>query len=476
MGLHCQIWLTYSKSNGRLCGAVFCSFVFMNRYFLWKVTLHILLYGITISFVFLFLTQQKVATHDFSWFRLLALLLFLPVLFKYLVQLFVAPWFELCRWRKGKTLRLYQKYAPKVSVLIPAWNEEVGILHTVLSVLKSTYRNMEIVVINDGSTDGTHRKMTEFLQKYRSLPKEGQLPIIYKHKENGGKASAFNCGLKRASGDIIITIDSDSAVDSRAIENMVKPFRDEAVMSVAGNVKIGNRSKVIGLVQQLEYLYGFYFKKADSLMNSVYIVGGAAAAYRRTVFAKLGVFDEEIITEDIEMSTRIQDAGMKIEYAPDAVVYTEGPADFQGLARQRLRWKYGRLLTFSKYRQLFFSLRRKHSPLLTWFILPFAAFSESVLFFEPALILIFYSYMFATHDFFPLIAGAVVISLVVFLQVLTDTKRRENLNLLLLAPVAWCLFYFVDFVEYQALLRSIWKLIKKQQVVWQKWTREGVFE
>ena len=74
MGLHCQIWLTYSKSNGRTLRCCLLLFVSMNRYFLWKVTLHILLYNITISFVFLFLTQQKVATHDFSWFRLLAFL------------------------------------------------------------------------------------------------------------------------------------------------------------------------------------------------------------------------------------------------------------------------------------------------------------------------------------------------------------------------------------------------------------------
>ena len=120
------------------------------------------------------------------------------------------------------------------------------------------------------------------------------------------------------------------------------------------------------------------------------------------MFAKLGVFDEEIITEDIEMSTRIQDAGMKIEYAPDAVVYIRRDRPiFRVLLDSDCAGNTDASLHFPNIDNFSLSLRRKHSPLLTWFILPFAAFSESVLFFEPALILIFYSYMFATHDFFP---------------------------------------------------------------------------
>lgn len=459
----------------RLLGLLRGIFCMMKRHFLEKIVLYLVAYGVTAFFFTAFFTQHKIESSGFEALRWIVLLLFFPTLFKYLLQLFVAPWFEMVMRRKWK-LQSKLPYNPKVSVLIPAWNEEVGILRTVQSVLESTYKNMEIIVINDGSTDGTHRKMTRFLKEYNADLKKNVVPILYKRKENGGKAGAFNFGLAYATGDIVVTIDSDSAVDQSAIANMVKHFRDKKVMSVAGNVKIGNRSKAIGLVQQLEYLYGFYFKKADSLMNSIYIVGGAAAAYRRIVFKQLGAFDENIITEDIEMSTRIQNAGMKIEYAPDAIIYTEGPTELFGLARQRLRWKHGRLLTFFKYKNLFFSTKREHSAFLTWLVLPIALFSESVLFLEPALIVAFYGYVLYAHDFLALILSVSVICFVVVLQVLTDTKRRENINLLPLAPIAWCLFYVIDFIEYQALLRSLWKLAKGQQVVWQKWTREGVFE
>ncbi len=447
----------------------------MNKLIQAKALFYTLLYGITAFFVVSFFTEQKVENDDFSMVRWIVLILFLPTLFKYFLQLSLAPWFEFLLWNK-KRKHVSKKYTPRVSVLIPAWNEEVGILQTVYSVLENTYRRVEIIVINDGSTDGTHKKMLRFIREYAKLTDKNKIPVIYKSKKNGGKSRALNYGLKYATGDIVITIDSDSVVDQEAIVNIVKHFRDKKVMCVAGNVKIGNRSKVIGLVQQLEYLYGFYFKKADSIMNAIYIVGGAAAAYRRKVFTQLGTFDEEIITEDIEMSTRIQNAGLKIGYAPDAIVYTEGPTDLNGLFKQRLRWKYGRLLTFAKYRQLFFSLQKRHSPLLAWFILPLALFAETLLFFEPGLLLVFYGYTFYTSDFLPLIVSMCLVALVITLQVLTDPKRRENLNLLFLAPVAWCLFYFIDFVEYQALLRSFWKLVKKQEVVWQKWTRVGVFE
>lgn len=263
-------------------------------------------------------------------------------------------------------------------------------------------------------------------------------------------------------------------MDRNAIANMVKHFTDPRIAAVAGNVVVGNRIKPIGLVQQLEYLYGFYFKRADSVLNAVYIVGGAAAAYRREIIADLGGFDENIITEDIEMSTRLQDRGYAIRYAADAVVYTEGPSDFRGLCQQRLRWKLGRLLTFYKYRHLFFSRDRKHNFFLTFFILPIALFAEFLLFFEGVLLTVFYTYTFYTNDFIPLMLVIFLLTGVVCLQILTDPNTRYHQNLFLFAPVAWLLFYFMDLVEYQALVRSIRHLIAKEELFWQKWVRVGV--
>lgn len=406
---------------------------------------------------------------NFEFVRWVMLVLFVPLLFKYIVQLLLAPWYPLVeKLRRPKS----NKYKPEVSVLIPAWNEEVGILNTIKSVLATHYPKLQVVVINDGSTDGTHEVVSKFMRAKR-LPLS---KLKYIRVPNGGKARALNSGLKVADGEIVITIDADSVMSRYAIVNLVKHFVDDKVMSVAGNVVIGNRRKVLGLIQQLEYNYGFYFKRADSILNSIYIVGGAAAAYRKEVVLELGGFDEDMITEDIELSTRLQDRGHSVRYAPDAIIYTEGPSDFLGLCRQRLRWKYGRLLTFFKYKHLFFSFRKEHNLFLTYVILPIALFSELLLFFEGILLVAFFYFVVLTNDYFTLAVVISVLSCVIALQVLTDRELRYHKNLLLLAPGAWIIFYFMDFVEYQALVRSIARLVRRKELVWQRWNRVGVFE
>lgn len=430
------------------------------------------LYAITALIFYFAITRDHTPLDDFSVVRLVILLLFAPIILKYVFHLLIVPWYpavEAVRSRKRPI-----NYRPLVSVIIPAWNEEVGIKATIASVLKTRYSHLEIIVVNDGSTDRTHEVATEFIAEYQKKHQGGGTPILYKYVSNAGKAHALNCALAMARGEIVITIDADSVMDPRAIKNMVKHFTDPRVASVAGNVVIGNRTKPIGLIQQLEYVYGFYFKRADSLLNAVYIVGGAAAAYRKDVIEKLGGFDENIITEDIELSTRLQDNGHHVRYAADAIVYTEGPSDFAGLCRQRLRWKFGRLLTFYKYRHLFFSFKRGHNFYLSFFILPIALFAELLLFFEGMLLMAFYAYTFYTNDFAPLVFVILLLTVVVCLQILTDRNARYHRNLLLLAPIAWILFYFMDIVEYQALIRSIRRLITKEKPFWQRWVRVGI--
>ena len=431
------------------------------------------MYALTALVFYFAISKYYTPIKDFYTVRFIILLLFAPIIIKYIFHLAVAPWYpvvEASRSRKRST-----NYTPSVSVLIPAWNEEVGIRATITSVLKTRYQHLEIIVVNDGSTDRTHEIVRAFIAEYQEKYGISGTPIYYKRIQNGGKARALNTALAMAQNDIIITIDADSVMDHRAIKNLVKHFNDPRVASVAGNVVIGNRTKPIGFIQQLEYVYGFYFKRADSLLNAVYIVGGAAAAYRKKILIMLRGFDESAITEDIELSTRLQYNGYQVRYAADATVYTEGPSDFIGLCRQRLRWKFGRLHTFYKYRRLFFSTDRKHNFYLSFFILPLALFAEVLLFFEGILLVLFYLYTFYTNDFVPLALVILLLAGVVCMQILTDRNRRYHRNLLALAPIAWILFYFMDVVEYQALMRSIQRLMTKEKLLWQKWIRVGVF-
>ncbi|MEZ4104076.1 MAG: glycosyltransferase family 2 protein [Candidatus Paceibacterota bacterium] len=433
-----------------------------------------LLYIPTVLIFYLAFTSDYVPLEKYESIRFVVLLLFAPIIFKYIIQLSFSPWYSVVEYVRNK--KRSKEYAPSVSVIIPAWNEEVGVVKTVKSVINTEYPKLQIIIANDGSTDGTHEAVTGFIRSYQleNNSTTTKAVIDYIKLENGGKAKAMNAALKEVKNEITITVDADSVMDKNAIKNMVKHFFDPQVASVAGNVAIGNKTNFIGLAQQLEYLYGFYFKRADSLFNAVYIVGGAAAAYRTDVIRREGGFDEKIITEDIEISTRLQALGYYVRYAPNAVVYTEGPSDFIGLCRQRLRWKYGRFLAFYKHRELFFSLRKKHKTYLSFLILPIALFAEVLLFFEILLLIIFYSYTFYTNDFIPLAFVITLLTTVIIIQIISDPKTRYHRNLLLLGPIAWLLFYFIDLVEYQALIRSIKRFVSKSGLQWQKWNRSGI--
>jgi cellulose synthase/poly-beta-1,6-N-acetylglucosamine synthase-like glycosyltransferase len=425
------------------------------------------LYAVTGSVFYLAATRTYEPVAGYEPIRMAMLLLLAPLLVKYVFQLGCTPLYSLFqRFRccKGGDL-------PAVSVLIPAWNEEVGILKTVRSVLETRYPRLQVVVINDGSTDATHEIMTGFIAETEF--NEG-ISLKYLNLPNGGKAMAMNRGLMHAIGEIVITVDADSVMAPDAIVNMVKCFKDPKVGGVAGNVVVANRQKPIEWMQQMEYVYGFFFKRADSLFNSVYIIGGAAAAYRREVLKEMGGFDHTIITEDIEMSTRILKHGYKTRYAADAVVYTEGPSELKGLCNQRLRWKHGRLLTFAKHRTLFFSLNPNHNPYLSWFLLPIAVYAEALLFAEALLLSSFFIYTFMTNDYMPLVLVISLLSAVVGAQVLVDPRRRFHRNLVFLMPVAWLVFYAMDMVEFQALIRSIKRLATGKELKWQKWVRVGV--
>jgi len=429
------------------------------------------LYAATAFVLYLAATRTCQPVAGLDPVRLTLLILLLPLLAKYVLQLVCLPLYgrvEACR-----TPAEMAGWTPSVSVLIPAWNEEVGIVKTIESALATHYPRLQIVVVNDGSTDGTHEQVSRFMANLEPAT-HTRARLDYLRVPNGGKARALNRALLRADGEIIITIDADSIMDPDAITNLVKRFSHSRVGAVAGHVVVGNRRRPIEWMQEMEYLYGFFFKRVDSLFNSVYIVGGAAAAYRRKVLEQTGCFDPGVITEDIELSTRILRHGYQTRYAADAVVYTECPSDWRGLCNQRLRWKHGRILTFIKHRQLFFSTSRAHSPYLTFLLLPVAVYAEFLLLIEAFMLAAFIAYTVLTNDYMSLAVFIALLSSVFVLQVLAESKRRFHRNLVLLAPAAWLVFFIVDLIELQALLRSFKRLLNRQELKWQRWVRIGI--
>lgn len=402
------------------------------------------------------------------------IVLLAPILFKYIFQLLSLPLYPILESLRNNNQAVNS--GRKVSVLIPAWNEEIGILKTLSSVVSTNFHNLEIIVINDGSTDNTHQLVTHFIDCYEKQHQHSKHKVTFKYLKlpNGGKAVAMNQGLKIASGEFVITLDADSVMDKGMINNVLARFSDEAVAAVAGNVVIGNRKKPIEILQQLEYLHGFCFKRADSNFNSVHIIGGAAAAYRKSILIEVGGFDEAIITEDVEISTRLLARGYKTRYAANAVVFTEGPSDWKSLCSQRLRWKFGRLQTYIKHKSLFLNPKKSANPYLTMLILPVAIYVELILLLEPILLTIFYGYTILASDYWPLVFMISLTASVIWMQIICDSKFKFHSNLILLAPVAWIMFYLVDLVEFLALCGSLKRFAKNQKLEWQTWARVGI--
>ncbi len=444
-----------------------------------KLFVYILLYIVTIWIILSVFLLTPDNNSDFPLLRLIIILFASTLLIKYFIYMVISPWHDVYAARlasKNKKFINYE-YQPLASVLVPAWNEETGIITTLKSLLNSTYKNLEIIVIDNASTDNTKKNVQRLIREYRKsmINKKNKTRIVCIEEKTQGKGHALNTGIATARGDIIISIDADCFVPPETVQNFVKHFEIPKVMAAVGNVKIGNTNSLIEVVQYLEFLFSFYFKKCDSIMNSIYIIGGAAGAFRKEVFKKLGGYNVTNITEDIELSFRIQYAGMKIVYAEDAIVYTEGAADFKGLIKQRLRWKRGRLETFINYRQMFFSGKKRHKKILSWFILPLAIFGDLQLFLELFFLIFVYIYSYLTNDYSSFISGIIVVNSMFAVQIFFDINKKKNLNLLFLAPIGWLLFYASTFVEFSALIRTILGYIKKEQVQWQKWNRKGVF-
>ena len=239
------------------------------------------------------------------------------------------------------------KKLPKVSILVPAYNEEKTIAKTLKSLLKLKYPKnlLEIIAINDGSKDNTLKIMRKF-EKYG-------VKVI--DKENGGKASALNAGLKKAKGEIIVCMDADSIVSKNALKYTLGYFNDPKVGAVASSLKVYKPKTFWQKMQFVEYIYNIFQRKVLALMDSVFVVPGPFGLYRRKVLEEVGGWEEGNLTEDMELTLRIQKAGYKVETSLNSIVYTKSPDKLKRLVRQRVRWYRGFLINAKKYKEMFFN-------------------------------------------------------------------------------------------------------------------------
>ena len=239
-----------------------------------------------------------------------------------------------------------------VSIIVPAYNEEVTAIKTIQSLLLLDYFEFEIIFVDDGSKDKTYELVKA---SYGNHPMVNVLT-----KPNGGKASALNFGIAHAKYEYAVCIDADTQLKNDAIQHLMAYFTDDEIGAVAGTVKVGNETNIITIWQSIEYITAQNMdRRAFDLINSITVVPGAIGAFRKTAIFKAGNFTSDTLAEDCDLTMRILKQGYIIKNCAEAIAYTEAPETLSALLKQRFRWSFGVIQSFWKNRDALFNKKYK---------------------------------------------------------------------------------------------------------------------
>jgi cellulose synthase/poly-beta-1,6-N-acetylglucosamine synthase-like glycosyltransferase/peptidoglycan/xylan/chitin deacetylase (PgdA/CDA1 family) len=228
-----------------------------------------------------------------------------------------------------------------VSVIVPAYNEAANIAATVRSLAASRYPYLEVIVVDDGSTDGT-AGIVEALGI-------GGVRVV--RQPNAGKPAALNTGIGYARGDLLVLVDGDTVFEPDTVYRLVHPFADPGIGAVSGNAKVANRSRMLGRWQHLEYVVGFNLdRRMLDLAGCMPTIPGAVGAFRRAALIDTGGVPADTLAEDTDLTMAVHRAGWRMAYEERAVAWTEAPATLRQLWRQRYRWCYGTMQAIWKHR------------------------------------------------------------------------------------------------------------------------------
>ncbi|SDF12182.1 glycosyltransferase [Limimaricola pyoseonensis] len=232
--------------------------------------------------------------------------------------------------------------SPTVAIVVPAYNEARVITQCVSSALASAYDRLEVIVVDDGSTDGT-------AEIARAASADPRLQVI--RQANGGKASALNTAIAESNAEIFVCLDADSQVDPYAVARLARHFRDPEVGAVSGKVVVGNRTNWLTGLQALEYITAQGIeRRARERFNAMPVVPGALGAWRATAVLEAGIYSSETLAEDADLTMSVIRSGYRVVYDENAIVTTEAPSSLSQLMTQRLRWSLGMLQASWKHR------------------------------------------------------------------------------------------------------------------------------
>ena len=265
--------------------------------------------------------------------------------------------------KKDSVLPILESY-PKVSIIVPAYNEEVNIVSSLQNLLKQSYPNFDIIFVDDGSKDNTFKLVSEEFQNHSKMK-------IFT-KVNGGKATALNFGIEKSDAEYVVCIDADTKLEQNAVNYLIAKFLnakpEDNLAAVAGNVKVGNRVNWLTKWQSIEYITSQNFDRlAYAHINAITVIPGAIGAFKKEIVQNLGGYSSDTLAEDCDLTVRILRKGYTIGNENKAVAVTEAPENINQFLKQRFRWNYGILQMFWKQKDTFLNPKYKG---LGWWAMP----------------------------------------------------------------------------------------------------------
>lgn len=366
---------------------------------------------------------------------MLAIVVFGSILFE--VFLYISAVIEMRRHRLRNQHQMWRRVlssplVPRISVLMPAYNEEVWIADSVARTLALRYPDIEVIVVNDGSSDSTMKRLEEtfFLSHVlpiyrrqletshvRSIQRSRIEPnLIVVDKDNGGKADALNVGLNVASGQLVCAIDADTIVSADALQQLVAPFlSDPDTVAVGGTIRLVDgrvpddekdldsapTSWLLG-AQTVEYIRAFLVGRLGwNPLGGSLVISGAFGLFDRQSMLDINGYNRQSIGEDMELVVRLRRYGYeqgrfaRVAFAPNPIAWTEAPASWRTLARQRNRWFRGLLDVLVRHRKMLLNPKYGSAGMLA---VPYFTMVEAIAPFVEALGLILVGIGLATGN------------------------------------------------------------------------------
>jgi len=347
--------------------------------------------------------------------------------------------------REKKELFKPSTYKPRVSIIVPAYNEEKVVARTIETLIEADYPNKEIIVVDDGSKDNTYGIASEYIRSGVKVVK----------RPNGGKFAALNTGIAVSSGEIIVTVDADSMIARAAISEIVRGFEDPDVAGVAGNLKVFNSTNLLTRLQALEYIVQIQIvRRAFENFGSLTVASGAFSAFRKTALQEAGYYDPDYLLEDFDITIKLLKSHQVLHGSNEAVCYTEAPETLRDVYRQRLSWFRGDFQSFWKHRDAFFNPRFGIMSKLTF---PYMLLSMTLVPFASLIVMVTSIIMLIDGEWLTLLlAFSLFTTLQILVSILAILVADDDLKLAIYSPL-FIIGYkqFLDFTMIKALIDII---------------------